>query len=114
MPALKKYYPTDLFIRCGFSSDMVVVIKRSNVIVVVEVEGYCGLCYNMHRITFRFQVLDIFNFFFFLHLMDTVWQMTSPQGAHLSYLELYIITIWCRDLKCPNANSTLRGNKSNK
>ena len=46
--------------------------------------------------------------------MDTVWQMTSLQGAHLSYMELYIITIWCHDLKCPNANSILRGNKSNK
>lgn len=59
MPALKKCYPTDLFILCGFHSDSVVGIKRSNVIVVVEVEGYCGLCYNMLRITCRFQVLDI-------------------------------------------------------
>lgn len=36
----------------------------------VVVEGYCGLCYDVLRIAYRFQVFDIFNHFF--HLMGTV------------------------------------------
>lgn len=37
---------------------------------VEEVEGCYEFCYHMLRVTFRFQVLDIF-IYLFLHLIDT-------------------------------------------
>lgn len=72
-------------------------------IVVVEAEGYCGLCYGMLRIMFKFHVFNVLKFFAAYRYCLTG---NNLSGACLNYGVL-CYRHRCCDLKCSNANSTL-------
>lgn len=75
-------------------------------LMVVEVEGYCGLCYDMLRITFRFHVFDILMFGVFFCILQILFDRQPIfRELVLVYMEFYVIVTWCCNLERSSANS---------